>query len=276
MHDVVRTAATYAARSEGLGDVAAARFSRAAAGQTLTKEQIKRATSSLEHSKRHLHNAKAALEATINASALDQAATQQARVISNRVARLIAPQIATPVTQPPSGPEWIHEISFEGCRLQCRREGDQVWLLDVDGRDWSARFPSLVTAIRSLKVSRACIDCAAVAFDDDGLSRFAHVRETMSHADDSGIVLIVFDLLQLDGNDIRALPLLERKKRLRRTLNTKNEKIRYAAHLKQSGQRVLEQARLLGIDGIISKRLDAPYMSGLGLDWRMSASLRPH
>ena len=284
MHDALRTASTYAARSEELGEAAQRRFTRAAAGHTRTEEQLKCAEAGLERSRRYLRSAIEALDATVNTSPADGAvdgpiaSAMLERTLCGRVAAptMIVPQMATLVTSPPSGPEWVHEISFDGCRLQCRREGEQVWLLDVDGRDRSDRFPSLVAAIRGLKIKRACIDCAAVAFDDNGLTSSSHVREAMSHADDTGLVLFVFDLLQLEGNDIRALPLLERKKRLRRTLNAKDDKIRYAAHLKQSGQRVLEQARLLGIKGIISKRRDAPYMSGLGLDWQMSASARRH
>jgi bifunctional non-homologous end joining protein LigD len=282
MHDVLRTVAAYAARSEGLSARALQRFSRAAASHARTDDQLKRSASGLERSRKYLRSAGEALHAAINMPSTDRAGGERAasatleQALCGRVATptMIAPQLATPVTRPPSGPEWVHEISFDGCRLQCRREGEQIWLLDVDGRDWSDRFPSLVTAIRSLKVRRACIDCAAVAFDEDGMSSPSHVQEAMSHADDSDIVLLAFDLLQLEGNDIRALPLLERKKRLRRALNIKGERIRFAAHLGQSGKRVLEQARLLGIDGIVSKRRDAPYMSGLGLDWQLSGSVR--
>jgi ATP-dependent DNA ligase len=287
MQHVLTRAATYAARSREVVQRALNRSARSAKNRASMEEQLELAAMSLERSQWHLSSANATLEA----GAALEAGTWLAKgaAASRRIAppfqtrtgcdsvagtMLMLPQIATLVASPPSGPDWVHEINFDGYRLQGLRDGQRAWLLDVNGRDWSHRFPTLVKALRDLNLQRACIDCTAVAFDENGMSSLSGLEQTMSHGNDAHVVLRVFDLLQLNGRDLRALPLIERKKKLRGALHGKSDSVQYAAHLRQSGRRALEQARLLGIEGIVSKRCNAPYRSGLNLDWRVSGRVR--
>jgi bifunctional non-homologous end joining protein LigD len=192
--------------------------------------------------------------------------------------RLRAPtQRAVYVLQPPTGREWVHELNHSGHRLICRRQGDKVSIIDDNSYERNERFPSLVAALLSLNVQHIQLDGVAVVMDEDGLSSSARIDNAVAGGDDSEVRYLAFDLLWLNGADLSHFSLLERKKHLRRVLREggASSTIRYTGHLRQDGAKMLQQAALLGLDGIISKRADAPYRAGLCLEWQMTKCTPP-
>ena len=125
----------------------------------------------------------------------------------------IGPCLPTPAEHPPSGPGWLHEIKHDGFRLMARRDAAGVRLLTRNGIDWSARFPLIVRAVSGLKAHSCTIDGEAIAYEDDGLASFELLR---GRRHDRQVALCAFDLLELDGRDLRHIPLEERKRALAR------------------------------------------------------------
>jgi bifunctional non-homologous end joining protein LigD len=170
--------------------------------------------------------------------------------------------------QPPSGPEWIHEIKHDGFRLMVRREGSRIRCFTKGGYDWADRFPAIVAAASRLKAQSFLIDGEAVVCRPDGLSDFDALRfGRRAHE----VTLVAFDLIELQGDDVRDdEPLLKRKQRLAKMLAPGGEPIIYNEHLAHDGPAVFEHACRLGLEGIVSKRLDAPYRSGPSKTWLKS------
>jgi bifunctional non-homologous end joining protein LigD len=176
----------------------------------------------------------------------------------------VAPCIPTRALKPPAGPEWVHEIKHDGYRLQVRRDGDVVRLFTRKGYDWSDRYPAIAVTAMKLRATSFTLDGEAVVCGPDGVAIFdaLHRRGTVSEA-----MLYAFDLLELDGEDLRSLPLGGRKKRLARLLGRRRVGIVLSAHTADDGATIFQQACKLGLEGIVSKRLSAPYRSGLSRDW---------
>jgi bifunctional non-homologous end joining protein LigD len=169
--------------------------------------------------------------------------------------------------EPPSGPLWVHEIKHDGYRLMVRRDGSDVRCFTRNGHDWADRFPAIVAAAHLIKASSFLIDGEAVVISDDGTSDFHTLRSRGSEA-----VLIAFDLIEHDGSDLQELPLRERKRRLTKLIGRSKGRraIQYGWHLKGSGSSVFEHVCRLGLEGIVSKRVDAPYRSGPSKTWLKS------
>ena len=179
----------------------------------------------------------------------------------------IEPCLPSKVDRPPSGPLWVHEIKHDGYRLMVRRDGSRVRCFTRNGHDWTDRFPAIVDVARSLKATSFLIDGEAVILGDDGSSSFNALRSKRQ----GEAVLVAFDLLEQSGSDLRDLPLIERKRQLIKLIGrTRWSSIQYSAHLKGSGASVLAHACRLGLEGIVSKRADAPYRSGLSNVWLKS------
>jgi bifunctional non-homologous end joining protein LigD len=176
----------------------------------------------------------------------------------------VPPCIPTLAAKPPSGPEWIHEIKHDGYRLQVRRDGDAVRLFTRRGYDWTERYPAIAAAAAKLKARTLTLDGEAVVCDGDGVAVFGalHRRQRASDA-----FLYASDLLELDGEDLRARPLSERKTRLARLLRRAPPGIALNDYTDESGAAVFRHACRMGLEGIVSKRLTAPYRSGRSSDW---------
>jgi bifunctional non-homologous end joining protein LigD len=116
----------------------------------------------------------------------------------------IGPCLPSSADRPPSGPNWIHEIKHDGYRLMARRDAAGVRLLTRNGHDWAARFPLIIEAVTALKVRSCLIDGEAVVCDDNGVAVFAKLRQRRN---DRHVLLYAFDLLELDGEDLRREPL---------------------------------------------------------------------
>jgi bifunctional non-homologous end joining protein LigD len=179
----------------------------------------------------------------------------------------VAPQLATLVSGPPPGDDWVHEIKLDGYRILLRVERGRVKLLTRNRQDWTARFPAVAEAAAALPVKEALLDGEIVALDRAGVSSFQALQQADQLETGRTLVYVAFDLLFLDGTDLRPLPLVERKARLARLLKGRRGRLRYSEHFDLPGQRVFDRACRLGLEGIIAKQKNAPYTSGRGQAW---------
>ncbi len=180
----------------------------------------------------------------------------------------VAPQLCASVERPPNSDGWCHEVKFDGYRVQLRIEDGDVALLTRKGLDWADKFGALARAAKALP--DALIDGEIVALDHNGVPSFSALQAAIADNKTGGLIFFAFDLLFAGGEDLRALPLRERKERLKGLLDRRNGKeklIRYVDHFEDRGDTVLESARKLDLEGIVSKKLDAPYRSGRSESW---------
>jgi ATP-dependent DNA ligase len=164
----------------------------------------------------------------------------------------------------PSGPEWVHEIKHDGYRLIVRREDERVRLYSRQANDWTDRLPAIAAGALRIKAQSFTLDGEAVVVGPDGLSQFEALRRR-----DAGevAVLFAFDLIERDGVDLRDDPLEARKLMLARLVRGNAGHILLNEHIAEDGPRVFEHACRLGAEGIVSKRLNAPYRSGRCAAW---------
>jgi bifunctional non-homologous end joining protein LigD len=177
-------------------------------------------------------------------------------------------QLATLVDTPPEGAQWLHEIKFDGYRLLGYVSGGASRLLTRNGKDWTNHFPSLSAAIEKLPVKNAVLDMEAVVLDEDGKSSFQSLQAALGEAGNRGnIVAHVFDLLHIDGTDLTQKPLLERKERLQILLKSNKLPLRYSGHVLGEGAEMFAKACETGLEGILSKQANAPYVAGRQRSW---------
>ncbi len=175
-------------------------------------------------------------------------------------------QLATLVETAPTGTDWIHEIKFDGYRLLGYVSGGAVSLYTRNGNDWTGKFPDIVASIKAMSVDDAVIDMEAVVRDPDGKTNFQKLQNTLSEDGKSALIeAYAFDLLHLDGEDLRSLPLLERKEKLKAIIAGAH--LHYSEHHAGEGDKMSAQACQMGVEGIISKRADAPYSGKRSKDW---------
>jgi bifunctional non-homologous end joining protein LigD len=165
--------------------------------------------------------------------------------------------------KPPTGDYWVHEVKHDGYRLQVHVRSGRVRLLTMNAADWTARYPLIVEAAARLKLD-AVFDCEVICTDEYGRADFERLH---SRCFEHEAIACAFDLLRLDGDDLRRLPLSERKGKLERLLRRSRDGIQYVEHLEGDGDNVFEAACNLGLEGIVSKRLTAPYKSGPCKSW---------
>jgi bifunctional non-homologous end joining protein LigD len=176
-------------------------------------------------------------------------------------------QLATLVAEAPEGPEWLHEQKFDGYRILAELDRGTVRLLSRRFKDWTAEFPTVAAAVATLPARRAVIDGEVAAVQPDGRTSFQALQNTRDGAD---IAYFVFDLLALDGEDLTALPLEDRKARLEQLVRPARGApgvVRYSDHITGSGRAFFTLACQRGLEGIISKRRDKPYLPGRGPTW---------
>ncbi len=177
----------------------------------------------------------------------------------------VPPQLCKLVDRPPSEAGWAHEIKFDGYRMQLRIQGGRATLRTRAGLDWSNRFPALIAAAKGLP--DALIDGEVVALDEDGAPSFAGLQAALAEARTDDLIFFAFDLLYADGEDLTDQPLSERKARLRDLSPSDGDRLRYVEHFASGGEAVLLSACRLSLEGVVSKRLDAPYRSGKPGTW---------
>ncbi len=182
----------------------------------------------------------------------------------------VAPELCTPVDRPPSGEDWCHEIKFDGYRVQLRVEGGEARLRTRKGLDWTDKFGSI--AKEGSALPDVLIDGEIVALDHNGVPDFSTLQAAISDGKTDNLIFYAFDLLFADGQDLRRLPLRERKARLKELLEAarpgqRAKSIRYVEHFEGDGDAILQSACKLSLEGIVSKKLSAPYRSGRSEIW---------
>jgi bifunctional non-homologous end joining protein LigD len=181
----------------------------------------------------------------------------------------VEPQLCKLVDRPPSGAGWVHEVKFDGYRMQMRIEAGKASLRTRKGLDWTDRFPEIAAAGAGLADS--LIDGEIVALDHNGAPDFAALQAALSDKKTAPLVFFVFDALFSEGRDLRGEPLSDRKPALQALLGGLKgkaaQRLRYVEHFETGGEAVLRSACQLALEGIVSKRLDAPYRSGRGEAW---------
>jgi len=193
---------------------------------------------------------------------------QHKGVKKERLPAFIPPMLATLASAAPTGKRWLHEIKFDGYRLQARIEAGRVKLLTRSGLDWTDRFgKKVIAALRALPLGTALIDGEMVVETDSGASDFSALQTDLSEGRSERFLFYGFDLLHLDGYDLRALPLTARKEMLEQLLAEAGRPLRYSGHFEENGAIVLRHACRLSLEGIVSKLRDGPYRPGRGKAW---------
>ena len=179
-------------------------------------------------------------------------------------AGFVAPCLPSKTDKLPSGSEWLHEIKHDGFRVIAQKNGAQVKLYSRPGNDLTYRFPLIVETLARLR-SRSCIiDGRRLPVMTNGVTSFNRVRYRRH---DESIFLYAFDLIELNGDDLRRDPLEGRKATLELILAKSGTGIRFNEHMNGDGETVFRHACKLGLEGIVSKRKHSTYRSGRSPDW---------
>jgi bifunctional non-homologous end joining protein LigD len=191
----------------------------------------------------------------------------------------VPPQLATLVKKPPEGEEWFHELKFDGYRMVCHLNRSDVHFWSRNGKDWTAKFPNLATAIKKLPATTAILDGEIVVEDKAGRSSFQQLQQSMGKGGATAFVFHLFDLIYLDGFIIRQTPLRERKALLEELLvsgksNRAKGPLRYSDHVAGNGAQFFKQACDYGIEGIVSKLADSPYESTRTRTWQKTKCIK--
>lgn len=176
-------------------------------------------------------------------------------------------QSPTLADRAPSGGEWLHEIKYDGYRTQLILKGAVARAFTRRGYDWSHRYKAIVEEAGSLRVKSAIIDGEAVVLGETGLPDFQALERELGNPNSRRIIFYAFDLLHLNGRDLRQQPLAKRKATLHKLLKDAGPTLTYAEHVEAPGKDVFEHACRMGLEGIVSKRADTPYRSGVQPSW---------
>lgn len=178
------------------------------------------------------------------------------------------PELARLVTRPPEGEDWVHEVKFDGYRLQLLFDHGRVRLLTRRGLDWTDKYPAVARTFADLKAGSAVIDGELVAQDEKGRSSFQLLQNAMKAGRTGPLIYWAFDLLHLNGTDLRSLPLIARKERLKKLIDRLGApQVLYSDHFRDNGAALMRASCKMGLEGIVSKRVDAAYVSGRHDDW---------
>jgi bifunctional non-homologous end joining protein LigD len=183
---------------------------------------------------------------------------------TSRLPNFIKPCLPLPAKRPPTGPNWIHEIKHDGFRIMARRDATSVRLITRNGCDLTNRFPLIEMAVAALPARSCLVDGEAIVCDKSGLAVFDLMR---GHRTIAGAVLCAFDLIELNGEDLRRTPIEKRKGLLAKLLRSSQLSIVLNKHYAEDGAIVFQEACRLGCEGIVSKRLGSPYRSGRSKYW---------
>jgi bifunctional non-homologous end joining protein LigD len=174
----------------------------------------------------------------------------------------IRPQLTELVDAAPDGPDWLHEIKFDGYRMHARLDRGSVKLLTRTGLDWTHKYPAIAKAVASLGARQAYLDGELCGTFPNGITSFSMIQAASDAGNAAGLVYFIFDLLHLDSEDVAALPLIERKARLAELLADVRPPLHYSDYHRGRGPAFHEQAWKLELEGIVSKRADAAYVPG--------------
>jgi bifunctional non-homologous end joining protein LigD len=197
----------------------------------------------------------------------------QRQYVKPRMPGLVEFQHPRLVKSPPTGLEWLHEVKFDGYRLQLHVASGRVTIYTRNGHDWTAKFPELAADLAGWP--DVILDGELTALDERGQPDFSRLRASISPGKTGGLVVFLFDLLWKDDEDLRPYALMMRKAMLEKLIEDHpSDRIRYVGELPQGGPAMLKAACQLGMEGIVSKKRTAPYRAGRGDDW-VKAKCRP-
>jgi bifunctional non-homologous end joining protein LigD len=181
----------------------------------------------------------------------------------------LEPSLPQITQKAPSGAKWVHEIKYDGYRIQARIDGRNVKLLTRKGLDWTTRFPNIAAALKKLGPSSALLDGEVVVEDAAGVPSFNLLQADLKAGRQDRFRYFLFDILYCEGFDLTKAALLDRKQLLQEILSSSpgNSPIRFSEHLELDGPTMFEHACRLGLEGIVSKRTDVPYRAGRGEHW---------
>jgi bifunctional non-homologous end joining protein LigD len=184
----------------------------------------------------------------------------------------LEPSLAAMCDTPPSGAKWVHEIKYDGYRMQARIDGQDVRLLTRKNLDWTRHFRSIAVALKELRVGSAQLDGEIVVEDANGISSFNELQSDLKAGRQDRFAYHVFDIHHCDGFDLTQVTLVNRKALLQQLISAlpANSPIRFCEHIEEDGRTTFEHARKLGLEGIVSKRKDLPYRPGRGAHWLKS------
>src|SRR5438045_1520773 len=167
----------------------------------------------------------------------------------------VPPQLATLVDKPPAADEWFHELKFDGYRLLCHLQRGQVRFWTRNENDWTAKFPGLAKAIKTLPLKNAILDGEVVALDPSGRASFQRLQQSINKNAGSGLIFHIFDLIYVEGFSLTRTPLRERKRVLEELMQPLGDRgvLRYSDHIEGNGAQFFKEACKLGIEGIVSK-----------------------
>lgn len=182
----------------------------------------------------------------------------------------VEPCLATAAREPPRGTKWIHEVKFDGYRLLAVLNKGKITLRTRSNLDWTAKFPSIAGALRSVPVANAIFDGEAVVEDKNGISDFVALQQALKANKTESVIFYVFDLLHLNGHSLQNVPLIKRKAVLENVIAAANDigKLRFSAHFEcRDAEKLMNLLCRLSAEGLISKRIEKPYHGGRSLDW---------
>ena len=189
----------------------------------------------------------------------------------------VKPQLATPSDAPPGGKGWLHEIKFDGYRTAAHFRNGEVRFITRAGLDWTRRYGVLAQAFAALPCRQALIDGEVVVVGEDGVSRFAELQQALSDGASHKLTFYAFDLVHLDGWDLRQVSLIQRKSLLGKLLApiaSPGSALHLSDHVEGDGQALYDKASEMGLEGIVSKRADAPYVEARTTTWLKTKALR--
>ncbi len=181
----------------------------------------------------------------------------------------IHPQLARLVDAVPQGQKWLHEIKYDGYRIVCVLKGGRARFWTRNGLDWTERFAPFAEAMASLAVADGIFDGEAVVLDEEGISDFQALQNRLKGSGAGRLVYYLFDLVHADGYDLSRVSLIERKAFLKNLLAPLGDQspVRYSDHIRDEGARVFDHACRYSLEGIVSKRVDSPYVQKRADSW---------
>lgn len=185
------------------------------------------------------------------------------------MAEFVSPQLATLVDKPPTGDQWFHELKLDGYRLICHLHKGEVRFWTRNQKDWTAKFPTLGKAVKTLKLTSAILDGEVVALDASGRASFQKLQQHINKGASAGLMFHIFDLIYIDGFDLTRCTLRDRKRVLAELLEGLPEisPLRFSDHLEGNGEEFLNEACKFGLEGIVSKLADSKYESTRSRNW---------
>jgi bifunctional non-homologous end joining protein LigD len=189
------------------------------------------------------------------------------RPLADLFPRFVEPCLASLRAKAPEGSDWIHEIKFDGYRTQLHLRDGRARALTRRGYDWTTKFAPIVRAVEALGAESVIVDGEAIVAGPEGVPDFAALHADLARGRTDRIKFYAFDLIYLDGRDLRKLPLIERKEKLRTLLEGAPALLQYSDHFETNGADLFKSACAMGLEGVISKLRSAPYRSGQGESW---------